>query len=89
MRGGAPLVLACAYAIPHRVVNLAIVSGTSPYNYRGTLKGMWLPVRAANELMVNEGHFSLIRKHLVSILRSLIYGTFSGKSEVVVIRHFS
>ncbi len=45
LSGGSPHVLACAYLIPERLLNIAIVSGASPYNYSGTLKGMWLPVK--------------------------------------------
>jgi pimeloyl-ACP methyl ester carboxylesterase len=45
LSGGAPHVLACAFALPHRIQKAAIVCGTGPHNYRGKLKGMWFPVK--------------------------------------------
>lgn len=44
LSGGAPHVLACLFASPERILNAAIVSGAAPYNYKGSLKGMWPPV---------------------------------------------
>ncbi|WP_421801588.1 alpha/beta hydrolase [Flagellimonas sp.] len=48
LSGGAPHVLACAYALPHRIHRVAIVSGTGPHDYSGKLKGVWLPVKMAH-----------------------------------------
>lgn len=45
LSGGAPHVLACAFALSHRIQKAAIVCGTGPHNYRGKLKGMWFPVK--------------------------------------------
>ncbi|MCW5515298.1 alpha/beta fold hydrolase [Muriicola sp. Z0-33] len=45
LSGGAPHVLACSYLIPERIVNATIVSGTAPYDYKGKLKGSWIPIR--------------------------------------------
>lgn len=45
LSGGAPHVLACALQIPDRLLQAGIVAGAAPYDYRGTKKGMWLPVK--------------------------------------------
>jgi pimeloyl-ACP methyl ester carboxylesterase len=45
LSGGAPHVLACTYKIPERIIAASIVSGAAPYNYEGSLKGMWPPVK--------------------------------------------
>lgn len=45
LSGGAPHVLACAYKIPERIIGASIVCGAAPYNYKGSLKGMWPPVK--------------------------------------------
>ncbi len=45
LSGGAPHVLACAQEIPDRLLRVGIVAGAAPYNYRGTKKGMWLPLK--------------------------------------------
>ncbi|MEP3210060.1 MAG: alpha/beta hydrolase [Maribacter sp.] len=45
LSGGAPHVLACAYAFPHRLERVTIVSGTAPHTYKGKLRGMWFPVK--------------------------------------------
>ena len=45
LSGGAPHVLACARQIPDRLVRIGIVSGAAPYDYKGTKKGMWFPVK--------------------------------------------
>ena len=45
LSGGAPHVLACIYADSERITNASIISGATPYNYKGTLKGMWFPVK--------------------------------------------
>lgn len=45
LSGGAPHVLACIISDSVRIKSATIVSGATPYNYRGTLKGMWFPVK--------------------------------------------
>ncbi|NQV52091.1 MAG: alpha/beta hydrolase [Flavobacteriales bacterium] len=45
LSGGAPHVLACLISDSSRIVNASIVAGATPYNYKGTLKGMWFPVK--------------------------------------------
>lgn len=45
LSGGAPHVLACAQEIPDRLRKVAIVAGAAPYDYKGTKKGMWFPVK--------------------------------------------
>jgi pimeloyl-ACP methyl ester carboxylesterase len=45
LSGGAPHVLACVYNDSSRIDNASIISGATPYNYKGTLKGMWIPVK--------------------------------------------
>ncbi|MEQ8417549.1 MAG: alpha/beta hydrolase [Imperialibacter sp.] len=45
LSGGAPHVLACLQVIPTRIVNASIIAGAAPYDYDGSLKGMWLPVK--------------------------------------------
>lgn len=43
--GGAPHVLATILSDSSRIVRASIVSGATPYNYKGKLKGMWFPVK--------------------------------------------
>ena len=45
LSGGAPHVLACLISDSSRIENATIVSGATPYNYKGTLKDMWFPVK--------------------------------------------
>jgi pimeloyl-ACP methyl ester carboxylesterase len=45
LSGGAPHVLACVYNDSSRIDNASIISGATPNNYKGTLKGIWLPVK--------------------------------------------
>ena len=45
LSGGGPHALACAHALPHRVLKVAIVSGAAPYSYKGKLKGAWFPIK--------------------------------------------
>jgi len=45
LSGGAPHVLACILADSLSIENASIISGATPYNYQGTLKGMWFPVK--------------------------------------------
>jgi pimeloyl-ACP methyl ester carboxylesterase len=45
LSGGAPHVLACLISDSSRIENATIVSGATPYDYKGTLKGMWFPVK--------------------------------------------
>jgi pimeloyl-ACP methyl ester carboxylesterase len=45
LSGGAPHVLATVLKDSARIDNASIISGATPYNYKGTLKGMWLPVK--------------------------------------------
>jgi pimeloyl-ACP methyl ester carboxylesterase len=45
MSGGAPHVLACVFRDSSRIDNASIISGATPYDYKGTLKGMWFPVK--------------------------------------------
>ena len=45
LSGGAPHVLACIISDSLRIENASIIAGATPYNYKGTLKGMWFPVK--------------------------------------------
>ena len=45
LSGGAPHVLSCIISDSSRIVKASIISGATPYNYKGTLKGMWFPVK--------------------------------------------
>ncbi len=45
LSGGAPHVLACVFKDSSRIDKASIISGASPYDYKGTLKGMWFPVK--------------------------------------------
>ena len=45
LSGGAPHVLACILSDSSKIEKASIISGATPYNYKGTLKGMWLPVK--------------------------------------------
>ncbi len=45
LSGGSPHVLACAHEISNRVYKSAIVCGAAPYDYKGSLKDMWPPVK--------------------------------------------
>lgn len=45
LSGGAPHVLACICNDSSNIKNASIISGATPYNYKGTLKGMWFPVK--------------------------------------------
>ncbi len=45
LSGGAPHVLACLQTNSERIDRASIISGATPYDYKGTLKGMWFPVK--------------------------------------------
>lgn len=45
LSGGAPHVLSCLVNHSDRIINASIVSGATPYDYKGSLKGMWFPVK--------------------------------------------
>jgi pimeloyl-ACP methyl ester carboxylesterase len=45
LSGGAPHVLACLISDSSHIAHASIVSGATPHNYMGTLKGMWFPVK--------------------------------------------
>jgi pimeloyl-ACP methyl ester carboxylesterase len=45
LSGGAPHVLACLQTNSERVEKASIISGASPYDYKGSTKGMWFPVK--------------------------------------------
>lgn len=45
LSGGAPHVLSCIIADSARIENASIISGATPYDYKGSLKGMWFPVK--------------------------------------------
>lgn len=45
LSGGAPHVLACLNTEVKGLSKAAVVSGATPYNYKGSLKGMWFPVQ--------------------------------------------
>ena len=45
LSGGAPHVLACILADSSSIQNASIISGATPYNYKGTLRDMWFPVK--------------------------------------------
>lgn len=54
LSGGAPHALACAHKIPERITGTSIISGAAPYNYEGSLKGMWAPVKIFHWLASRE-----------------------------------
>jgi pimeloyl-ACP methyl ester carboxylesterase len=45
LSGGAPHVLSCVLSDSARIDNASIISGATPYDYKGTLRGMWFPVK--------------------------------------------
>lgn len=45
LSGGSPHVLACVHEINKRICKSAIVCGAAPYDYKGSLKDMWPPVK--------------------------------------------
>ncbi len=45
LSGGAPHVLASIIADQDRIQHASIVAGATPYHYKGSLKGMWFPVK--------------------------------------------
>ena len=45
LSGGAPHVLACILTDSSRIEHASIISGATPYDYKGSLKGMWVPVK--------------------------------------------
>ena len=45
LSGGAPHVLSCIIYDSTRIENATIISGATPYHYKGSLKGMWFPVK--------------------------------------------
>lgn len=45
LSGGAPHVLATVGKDSARIDHASIISGATPYHYKGTLKGMWFPVK--------------------------------------------
>ena len=45
LSGGGPHALAMAHRAPERVTHVAVVSGVTPRDARGTTRGMWPPVR--------------------------------------------
>lgn len=61
LSGGAPHVLACIIADPSRIENASIISGATPYSYKGTLKGMWFPVKLIH-LFANKKSDKQLRK---------------------------
>ena len=72
LSGGAPHVLACLHNIPERILGAAIVSGATPYNYKGSLKGMWFPVKLV--------HWFATRKR-DKLLRKFIKNDFDSLSK--------
>lgn len=54
LSGGAPHVLACLHSMPDRIVQATIVCGAAPYNYTGSMEGMWFPVRIFHWLASQE-----------------------------------
>ncbi len=70
MSGGAPHVLACVLTDSLSIVNASIISGASPYNYKGTLKGMWLPVKIIHWL-ASWSNDKQLRKFIQSDFESL------------------
>ncbi len=45
LSGGAPHVLSCILSDSSRISCASIISGAAPYQYKGSLKGMWFPVK--------------------------------------------
>lgn len=45
LSGGAPHVLSCLLKNSMQISKAAIVSGATPYDYKGSTRGMWLPVK--------------------------------------------
>jgi len=69
LSGGAPHVLACVAGDTSRIENASIVSGATPYDYKGTLKGMWVPVKLIH-------WFASMKKD--KLLRKFIQSDFDG-----------
>lgn len=70
LSGGAPHVLACVVGIPDRLNRVSIVSGATPYDYKGTLKGMWFPVKLIHKFASMKSDWFL-RKFLESDHKAL------------------
>ncbi len=67
LSGGGPHALAMAYRAPERVAGVAVVSGVTPPDARGTTRGMWPPVRLI--------HWSALR---VPPLNRFLLGQMAG-----------
>lgn len=63
LSGGAPHVLASICSDSSRIDNASIISGATPYNYKGTLKGMWFPVKLIHWL-AGRSNDKLLRKFI-------------------------
>ena len=72
LSGGAPHVLACLSKIPDRVINASIVCGAAPYNFEGSLDGMWPPVRMLHWLAKKENNRGL-KKFLQMDYKQLVH----------------
>lgn len=71
LSGGAPHVLACLMRDSSRIKNASIISGATPYNYKGTLKGMWFPVKLIH-WFANMKRDKQLRKFLQNDYESLV-----------------
>ena len=71
LSGGAPHVLSCILTHSSRIENAAIVAGATPYHYKGTLKGMWFPVKVIHWFASWENDKQL-RKFLQSDYQELV-----------------
>ena len=59
LSGGAPHVLACAYAMPEYLQRVSVVSGAAPYGYKGHLKGAWFPIKLIHWFAASENEKNL------------------------------
>lgn len=71
LSGGAPHVLAVVLKDSARVDNASIISGATPYNYKGTLKGMWFPVKLIH-LFASQRNEKQLRKFIHNDFKSLV-----------------
>jgi pimeloyl-ACP methyl ester carboxylesterase len=71
LSGGAPHVIACIIKDSARINGASIISGATPYSYKGTLKGMWFPVKLIH-WFANMRRDTFLRKFIQSDYDSLI-----------------
>lgn len=71
LSGGAPHVLACLITEGSRIENASIIAGATPYDYQGTLKGMWFPVKLIH-WFASRGNDKLLRKFIQNDFEGLV-----------------